>query len=146
MSKPNFNYISYIKTTPDELWTALTSPEFSRQYWFGFSIECDWKVGSTFKLLAEDGTLANIGRVITADHPKVLSYTFSPQMREDWKAEIPSTVKFELELDGEMVKLTVTHDGFPEDSIVYKSITQGWPAVLSSLKSLLETGKALTFE
>jgi uncharacterized protein YndB with AHSA1/START domain len=146
MNKPSFIYISYINTTPEELWSALTGPEFSRQYWFGYAIESDWKVGSDFKLVGADGNIADIGKVLVVEKPKILSYTFSPQGREEWKNELPSTVKFELEVDGQMVKLTVSHFDFPENSVVFKSITQGWPAILSSLKSLLETGKALSFE
>lgn len=144
--KPKFIYVSYIKTTPEKLWQALTSAEFSQQYWFGYKIESNWQVGSTFNLIAADGSLGNKGKILKYDEPKILSYTFQPQQNEAVNNELPSTVIFELEKDGELVKLTVTHFDFPEDSNVFPMIQNGWPAILSSLKSLLESGKALVFE
>ncbi|MBI3596006.1 MAG: SRPBCC family protein [Nitrospirae bacterium] len=144
MSKQKFVYVSYIKTTIDVLWKALTSPEFTRKYWLGQSIVCDWKVGSPLKLVKTDGVVVNLGKVLIVEKPKVLSHTWNPQTKEGTSVEAPSRVTFHLEPDEQIVKLTVTHDEFPVNSKVFPQINGGWPVIISSLKSLLETDKPLT--
>lgn len=144
MSKQKFLYVSYIKTTPDILWKALTSAEFTRKYWLGQSIVCDWKVGSPLKFVKADGVVVNLGKVLIVEKPKILSYTWSPQTQKELSAETPSRVTFHLEPDEQIVKLIVTHDGFPANSKVFPQINNGWPVILSNLKSLLETEKPLT--
>jgi len=144
MSKPKFVYTTYIRTTPDKLWEALTGGDFTKQYWGGYRIESDWKIGSPMKFYAADGSLAHSDRVLEADRPKVLSYTWKP-LGKNMPDEPPSTVTFELEQKGEFVKLTVTHSEFPEDSKMFPMISNGWPMVISSLKTMLETGKSLDF-
>jgi uncharacterized protein YndB with AHSA1/START domain len=144
VSKPQFVYVSYIKTTPEKLWAALTEGEFTRQYWFGYRIESDWTAGSELKFYAPDGTLAHLDRVLRVEKPKILSYTWTPIPTEELRGEAPSTVTFELEPQGQVVKLTVTHFNFPDGSKVFPQICNGWPAVLSSLKTWLESGTALT--
>ena len=141
-----FVYVTYIKTTPEKLWEALTSAEFTRQYWFGIAVTSDWKVGSTVKYLKE-GDAKVEGKVLIADRPKCLSYTFRETFGESSK-EPPTKVTLELEPEAGTgtVRLTVTHSDFVPNSKHRPSISQGWPAVLSGLKSLLETGKTLEFE
>jgi uncharacterized protein YndB with AHSA1/START domain len=143
---PDFVYVTYIKTTPEKLWDALTNPEFTRQYWFGIAVTSDWKVGSPMTYL-KDGKPQVDGRILIADRPKLLSYTFRETSGEASK-EPPTRVTLELEPEQgtETVRLTVTHTDFVADSKHRPSISQGWPAVLSGLKSVLETGKALQFE
>jgi uncharacterized protein YndB with AHSA1/START domain len=142
MRKPEFVYVSYIETTPEKLWEALTSSGFTKRYWFNTSVVSDWKVGSPFSLVM-DGTTTDVGEILEADRPRRLSYTFHHVLSEAAKKERPSRVTFVLEPNGKLVKLTLTHEDFAKDSVVLDGISSGWPAILSSLKSLLETGTAL---
>src|SRR6476660_3007570 len=131
MSKPEFVYVTYIETTPEKLWEALTNSEFSRRYWFGTKVKSDWKVGSPFALVT-DGKTTDTGQILEADRPRRLSYTFKHELYEATR-----------EPYGNLVKLTVTHEGFIEGSKLVGAISTGWPAILSGLKSMLETGKPL---
>ena len=142
MPKPEFVYVTYIETTPDKLWEALTSSEFSRRYWFGTELRSDWKVGSPFALVM-NGTTTDVGEILEADPPWRLAYTFRHVLDDDMRNEPPTKVVFAIEPHGKLVKLTLTHEGFAEGSKFYSGISKGWPAILSSLKSILETGKPL---
>jgi uncharacterized protein YndB with AHSA1/START domain len=142
MRKPEFVYVTYIETTPEKLWEALTSSEFSRRYWWNTLVVSDWKVGSPFSLVM-DGITTDVGEVLEADRPRRLSYTFHHVTHEAARKERPSRVTFVLEAHGKLTKLTLTHEDFAEGSIVLDGISKGWPAIMSSLKSLLETGTAL---
>ena len=153
MSKPEFVYVSYIKTTPALLYRALTERAFMERYW-GVVADSDWKVGSPITW-ERGGRRQEDPRqvVLEADPPRRLAYTWHA-ITPDWTkslseerlrraaAESLSHVTFELEQDGEMVKLTVLHDNFEPDSVVAEMVTKGWPQVISALKSLLETGEA----
>jgi uncharacterized protein YndB with AHSA1/START domain len=142
MPKPEFIYISYIETTPEKLWEALTSSEFSKRYWWDTSVVSDWKVGSPFSLVL-NGQTTDVGEIIEADRPRRLSYTFRHILSEAASKERPSRVTFVLEQYGKLVKLTLTHEDFAEDSVIVDGISKGWPAIMSSLKSMLESGQAL---
>lgn len=144
MSKPQFVYITYINTTAEKLWEALTSGEFTSQYWQGYRIESDWKVGSPMRFYAPDGSLAHSDKVLKADKPNLLSYTWKPLMKHV-PDEPASTVTFEIERKENLVKLTITHFDFPENSKMLPMISNGWPLVISSLKSFLETDKPLVY-
>jgi uncharacterized protein YndB with AHSA1/START domain len=142
MGKPEFVYITYIETTPEKLWQALTSSEFSRRYWWDTHVVSDWKVGSPFALVL-NGETTDVGEVLEADRPRRLSYTFHHVLNEAARKEKPTRVTFVLEPFGKLVKLTLTHQDFAEDSVILDGIAKGWPAILSSLKSMLETGTPL---
>ena len=142
MSKPEFVYVTYIVTTAEKLWHALTDGDFTERYWFGARLKSDWKVGSTFEMVRSDGTVSDAGKVVEVDPPRRLAYTFV-NLSDKYKNEFPALATFVLEPYGKLVKLTLTHEGFAEQSRFYAGISKGWPAILSSLKSLLETGKAL---
>lgn len=142
MSKPQFVYVTYIETTPEKLWEALTSSDFTRQYWFGSEVRSDWKVGSPFTLVM-DGKATDTGEILEADRPRRLSYSFKHEMFEELRNEPTSRVTFTLEPFGSLVKLTVAHDRLVEGGKYLGAISTGWPAILSGLKSLLETGKVL---
>jgi uncharacterized protein YndB with AHSA1/START domain len=142
MLKPAFNYISYIETTAEKLWDALTNSEFTTRYWWDTSVISDWKVGSPVSLVI-NGLTTDVGKILKADRPRRLSYSFHHILNERALKERPSRVTFALEPKGELVKLTLIHEGFADDSVVVDGISKGWPAILSSLKSLLETGKPL---
>ncbi len=143
MSNDKFLYVTYIRTTPEKLWDALTKPEFTRAYWFGVSHECDWEVGSPWRLVFSDGRLADSGEVLEIDRPRRLVLSWRNEFRPEVKAEGYSRATFAIEQAGDMVKLTVTHEIDRQGSKFIEAVSGGWPIILSSLKSLLETGKAL---
>lgn len=141
MSKPEFVYVTYIETTPEKLWEALTDGAFTRQYWFGTEVRSDWKVGSPFALVM-GGKITDTGEILEADRPRRLSYTFKHEADAEMRKEPATKVVFRIAPYGNLVKLTVTHEGFTTGSKLLDGISKGWPAILSGLKSLLETGKA----
>ena len=142
MGKPEFVYVSYIETTPAKLWEALTSSEFSKRYWWDTSVVSDWKVGSPFSLVL-NGKTTDVGEILEADPPRRLCYSFRHILNEAARNERPSRVTFVLEPHGKLVKLTLMHEDFAENSVILDGISKGWPAIMSSLKSLLETGQPL---
>jgi uncharacterized protein YndB with AHSA1/START domain len=142
MRKPEFVYVTYIETTPEKLWEALTSSEFSKRYWFNAELKTDWKIGSPFALVM-NGTTTDVGEVLEFDRPRRLSYTFHHVQSEEARKERPTRVIFVLEPHGKLVKLTLTHEDFEPGSKLLSGISKGWPAILASLKTLLETGTAL---
>jgi|SRR5665213_4386664 len=142
MSKPEFVYVTYIETSPEKLWDALTSADFTERYWFGARLRSDWTVGSLFEMVRGDGTVSDAGKVVEYDEPRRLAYTFV-NLSEAYKNDSPALATFVLEPYGKLVKLTLTHEGFAEGSKFFSGISKGWPAILSSLKSTLETGRPL---
>jgi len=142
MSKPEFVYVTYIETTPEKLWQALTDTEFSKLYWFGTEVRSDWKVGSSFALVT-DGITSDTGEILVSDPPRQLAYTFRHARYEEMRDDGATKVTFTIEPHGGIVKLTVTHQGFAAGSKLLGAVSNGWPAILSGLKSLLETGHAV---
>lgn len=145
MDNPKTVYISYIETTPEKLWDALTEGEFTRKYWGGRRIQSDWRVGSSVKHIREDGGIDWQGEVLKSERPRLLSYSFHMHISDRHRGEQPSRVTFEIEPMGAVVKLTLSHDGFVSAGATFETTHHGWPAILSSLKSLLETGNPLPF-
>ena len=141
MSKPEFVYTTYIETTAEKLWHALTDGDFTERYWFGHRIASDWKVGSPYRF-AKQGAGTIVGKVLISEPPKRLAYTWDPCSPEA-KRERTSRVTFDLEPRGHVIRLTVTHDNLDEGGKTLRDISGGWPMVIASLKSLLETGHAL---
>jgi uncharacterized protein YndB with AHSA1/START domain/DNA-binding transcriptional ArsR family regulator len=153
MQKPEFVYTTYIRTTPERLWQALTDPAFTERYW-GMSFESDWQTGSTMTLRQAGTSVTDPEQVVLESDPyRRLSYTwhtFTPEwaeavgIDEDLRARIAaeprSKVTFDIEPDGDLIRLTVVHDGFEPGSKVVEMISGGWPRVVSALKTLLETG------
>ena len=145
--KPTTVYTIYIAATPEAVWQALTSAEFSRKYFFGNSVEVDLKVGGAYIVRPPDGSVHISGEVVECDPPRKLTVTFNV----NWPALIeklgPTLVSYEIEPAGDAVRLTMTesHDRPISDDILSGG-RQGWPAILSSLKSLLETGEALVIK
>jgi uncharacterized protein YndB with AHSA1/START domain len=142
MSKPRFVYVIYIASTPEKVFAALTNPETTEQYWFGFRIAADGKAGVPFTMRAPGGNNVEKGVILENDPPRRLSYTWYPKYEDD-KHERPSRVAFDLTPLKGQVRLTIVHEDFDEGSKMFEGISKGWPAVLSSLKSFLETGRAL---
>ena len=142
MSKPEFVYVTYIETTAEKLWQALTDGDFTERYWFGVRLKSDWKVGSSFAMVRGDGSVSDAGKVVECDPPRRLAYTFV-NLSDKYRDDTPALATFTLEPYGKLVKLTLTHEGFAEGSKFFAGISGGWPAILSSLKSILETGRPL---
>lgn len=152
MTTTDFVYTTYITTTPERLWQALTDPAFTERYW-GLSFETDWAVGSTMTWKQNGATVADPEQVVLECVPhRRLAYTwhtFTPEfaaavgLSDDvlgrTSSEGRSKVTFDLEPVGQQVRLTVVHDGFEAGSTVLELISQGWPQLLSDLKTLLET-------
>jgi uncharacterized protein YndB with AHSA1/START domain len=145
MSKPEFVYTTYIETTPEKLWRALTDGDFTERYWFGHRVVSDWKVGSPYRFTHPDSSSPPEGKVLISDPPKKLAYTWNG-CSEEAKRERTSRVTFDIERRGKVVKLTVTHDNLEEGGVTIRGISEGWPMVLASLKSLLESGRILTID
>lgn len=161
----SFSYTIYIQATPDEAWKGLTDPDFTKRYWRHHragpkTFRSDWKQGSTYEMVhSEVGVVVSDPQqvILESDPYRRLAYTwhtFTPEWAAEvgmdettadiWRAEHRSKVAFEIEDVGHgVVELTVLHDGFEPGSNVLEAISQGWPAVLSSLKTLLETGNSL---
>src|SRR5580658_1193257 len=138
MDKSEFVYVIMIRTTPEKLWQALTEPEFTRKFWVGTVQECDWKVGSPWRMLAPDGRAADAGEVVEIDPPRKLVLKWQNHLFAELTAEGFSRMTYTLEPMGSSVKLTVTHTMDRDDSKLVKAVSNGWPSILSSLKSLLE--------
>jgi len=143
MAESEFVYVTYIRTTPEKLWQALTEPEFTRKFWVDTVQECEWKVGASWKLMAPGGRLADAGEVVEIDRPRRLVLTWQNHLFPEMTAEGFSRMTYELEARGEVVKLTLTHTMDKKDSKTIKAVSNGWPHLLASLKSLLETGESL---
>jgi uncharacterized protein YndB with AHSA1/START domain/DNA-binding transcriptional ArsR family regulator len=132
----------YIKTTPDELWEAITDPEQRAKYSFGVATESDWAPGSSYKASAPGGVDIAEGENLEVDRPRRLVQTFNALWSEDVKREGTSRVTWEIEPVGDSCRLTVTHDQLREEA--NPELYGGWPMILSGLKTLLETGETLT--
>ena len=141
MQKPKLVYTTFIRTTPKKLWAAITKPEFTRQYWAGLANVSDWKKGSSWQHVTKDDKpeIYITGTVLECIAPKrlVLSWADPDDLADK------SRVTFEIEAIKDMVCLTVTHDKFKVGSTMAGKVSWGWPRVLSSMKSFLETGKGL---
>ena len=135
-----FVYVSYIRTTAAKLWRALTTPEIIQQYRFGMNVESEWKVGSTWRMYA-DGTLMDSGEILESVPRKRLAMSWLNEWKPEFKAEGRSRCAYEIEPAGKSVKLTLTHSIERPDSRFIGAVSDGWPMVISNLKSLLETGK-----
>jgi uncharacterized protein YndB with AHSA1/START domain len=138
-----FVYVTYIRTTPERLWSALTSREFAEQYWRGARPEAEWKQGGSWKLVFPDGRVADTGEIVAFEFAKRLSIRWRNELVPEFKAEGWSLCSMEIEPEGEAVKLTVTHSMEREGSTFIGAVSSGWPQILSNLKSLLETGSVV---
>jgi len=143
MPKSTYVYVTYIRTTPDKLWWALTDPEFQKQYWFGVHCESQWTKGSSWKMLYQDGTTTDAGEILESEPPRRLVIRWRHQDRPELKGEGDSRCTMELEPQGNAVKLTITHSIDREPSKLIVAVSGGWPKIISNLKSLLETGSTI---
>ncbi|MDX6259365.1 MAG: hypothetical protein QOH84_1053 [Kribbellaceae bacterium] len=145
MSSPAMIHVTYIETTPEKLWQALTSGAFTQLYWFGRRIESDWTVGSPVRFYdSADDSLTDSGEVLVYDEPKTLAYTFKNEFLESRQDETPGRVTFTFTITpagDSVVKLQVVHDQIAEDTV--EGWRNGWGPILANLKTYLETGRTL---
>jgi uncharacterized protein YndB with AHSA1/START domain len=144
MAESRFLYITYIRAPAQRVFAALTDPALNKQFWSGYHQESSWKVGSDFAIVSADGNAWDTGKVLAFDPPRRFSVTWNHQHDAAMKAEGESTCTFDLEaLSDQLTKVTVTHVMPVADSKLIGAVSTGWPMIMSSLKSLLETGQAL---
>ena len=143
MARSTFVYVTYIRTTPEKLWSALTDAEFMKQYWFGNHCESQWTAGSPWKSVRGDGVILDAGEIVEADPPRRLAIRWRNQNKPELKAEGVSQCTMELEPIGPTVRLCITHTIDRDPSKFIVAVSGGWPKILSNLKSLLETGSTV---
>jgi uncharacterized protein YndB with AHSA1/START domain len=141
--RSRFVYVTYIRTTPARLWDALTNPTLIREYRFDTTVECDWKQGSSWKLTHPDRGLLDSGEILEIDAPRRMVIRWQNEWDPAFKAEGPSRCTIELEPVDSSVKLTITHEIEGPESPFITAVSDGWPRILSNLKSLLETGEVV---
>lgn len=139
MARSAFVYVTYMRTTPEKLWSALTDAEFMKQYWFGCHCESKWSAGSPWKLVSPDGQVLDAGEIVAAEPPRRLVVRWQNQ-KPELKAEGWSLCTMEIERSGTAVRLSITHTVERDPSKLITAVSGGWPKVISNLKSLLETG------
>jgi uncharacterized protein YndB with AHSA1/START domain len=154
MAKPQFVYVTYIRSTPEKVWAALTDSQTTKKYWFGITADSDFKKGSPWALKFEDGRIADAGEILGSEPPRRLVIRWRNEFKPELKAAGWSRCTMEIELTdyypryaerpvdgGKAVKLTITHEADTEAGApLIEAVSGGWPKVLSNLKSLLETG------
>lgn len=141
MARSTFVYVTYIRTTQQRLWSALTEDtEFMKQYWFGVHCESQWTTGSPWQMVSADGQILDAGEIVEAEPPRRLVIRWQHQKKPELKAEGESRCTIELEPFGTAIKLSITHTIEREPSKLIEAVSGGWPKIISNLKSLLETG------
>ncbi len=143
MADSRFAYTIYIRTTPEKLWRALVEPEWTRRYWVETWQESEWKPGAAWRMMIPDGRVGDSGEVLEIEPGRRLVLSWRNEFRPELRAEGHSRLSYELEKQGESVKLTLVHEMKKPGSKLIEECSGGWPMILSSLKSLLETGEAL---
>jgi uncharacterized protein YndB with AHSA1/START domain/DNA-binding transcriptional ArsR family regulator len=143
MDRPRHVFQVYIRTTPDQLWQAITEPSFTTRYFRRSRVESGWQPGERMSYWI-DGDVVVDGQVLELEPPRRLVTTWSFRRDPELRADPPSRVTWEIEPVGDTCRLTLVHDDFPVETNTFKAVGSGWPMILSSLKSLLETGEGLS--
>jgi uncharacterized protein YndB with AHSA1/START domain len=143
MTDSRFVYVTYIRTTPQELWKALTDPEFTRQFWCETWQECEWKPGASWRVMIPEGRVGDSGEILEIEPERRLVLSWRNEFKPELHAEGYSRLTYELEPVGESVRLTLIHEMDKPGSKLIETVSGGWPHILASLKSLLETGEPL---
>lgn len=143
MPRATFAYTSYIRATPGQLWAALTDAEFMQRYWFGMRCESRWTAGSSWTMFSADGGIMDAGAIVAADPPRRLILRWQHQRYPELQAEGESLCTMELEPAGAAVRFSLTHTIGHEPSKLIAAVSDGWPKIISNLKSLLETGSTI---
>jgi uncharacterized protein YndB with AHSA1/START domain len=143
MAESRFVYVTYIRTTPERLWQALIDPEFTRRYWVETWQESEWKPGAGWRIMLPDGRVGDSGEIIEIEPMRRLVLSWRNEFKPELREEGSSRLTYLLETAGQSVKLTVIHESDTPDSKLIEAVSNGWPHILASLKSLLETGEPL---
>jgi len=141
MAGSRFDYVTYIRVSPDRLWQALTRADDIKAYFFGVTFDSQWEQGAAWRMYLADGTLCNSGEILEFTPPSTLVLSWRHDMSEERRREGPSRVSFTIEPVGEACRLTLSQVIDLEDSKVIASGAEFWPQILSNLKSFLETGR-----
>lgn len=141
-AESSFIYVTFIRTTPERLWSALTDADQMKEYWLGMHVKTERKTGAAWQLLFPDGRIADTGEILELDEPRVV-LKWRNEFMPEVKAEGYSLCTMDLEPTGDAVKLTITHTIERADSEFIKKVSGGWPKILSNLKSMLETGETV---
>ena len=143
MADSRFAYATYIRTTPEKLWQALTDPDFTRRYWCDLRQESEWKPGASWRIVIPDGRVADAGEIVEIDPHRRLVLTWRNEFKPELREEGYSRLTYEIEKPAQSVKFTVIHEMDKPGSKLIEAVSNGWPLILASLKSLIETGEAL---
>jgi uncharacterized protein YndB with AHSA1/START domain len=143
MDKSRFVYVTYIRTTPEKLWQGLIDPAFTRRYWVETWQDSTWQPGASWKLMIPDGRIGDQGEIIEIEPHKRLVLSWRNEFKPEMKAEGFSRLTIELEQQADTMKLTLVHEIERKDSKLIEGVSSGWPMILASLKSLLETDHSL---
>jgi len=146
MARSTFTYVTYIRTTPEKLWTALTDAAFIKQYWFNMDVDSTFKKGAPWKLSSEDGRLFDSGSIVESDPPRRLVIRWQHMIKPELQAEGDSLCTMELEPSDGAVRLSIVHSIERDASKFIEAVSGGWPKIISNLKSLLETGSIAVSE
>lgn len=145
-AESNFVYVTFIRTTPEKLWAALTDPSQMKEYWFGMHFKTEWKPGAEWQMLFPDGRVADTGEILELDPPTKIALKWRNEFRPELKAEGFSLCTIELEPYGSSVRLSIVHTIERAESKFIQAVSGGWPKILSNLKSLLEGGQVVLTE
>lgn len=145
-AESSFVYVTFIRTTPERLWSALTDVNQMTDYWFGMQINSEWKTGAPWQMVFPDGRVADTGEVLEVDRPRRIRLKWRNEFRPELKAEGFALCTIEIEPYGDAVRLSIAHSIERADSKFIEAVSGGWPKVLSNLKSYLETGNVVLTE
>jgi uncharacterized protein YndB with AHSA1/START domain len=140
-AQSNFVYVTYIRATPERVWSALTDSQFMKEYWFGVHFRTEWKAGAPWQMIYSDGRVTDTGEIVEFDPPKRMVLKWRNEFRPELKAEGYGQCEIEVEPVAGAVKLTITHSIDQPQSKLIEAVSGGWPKIMSNLKSLLETGE-----
>lgn len=146
IAESSFVYVTFIRTTPEKLWSALTDPDQMKEYWFGMHIETEWKKGAEWRMIFSDGRVADTGQILEFERPRRIQLKWRNEFRPELKAEGFTVCTMDLEPIGATLRLTITHTIERAQSKFIEAVSGGWPKILSNLKSLLETGQVILRE
>ena len=145
-AESRFVYVTFIRTTPEKLWSALTDASQMKDYWFGMQINSEWETGAAWQMVFPDGRVADTGEILELERPKRIRLKWRNEFRPELKAEGFALCTIEIEPYGEAVRLSIEHSIEHAESKFIQAVSGGWPKILSNLKSLLETGQVVLTE
>ena len=141
-----FVYVTFIRTTPEKLWSALTDVNQMKEYWFGMHLKTEWRAGAEWQMVFPDGRVADMGEIIELEQPKRIRLKWRNEFRPELNAEGFALCTIEIEPYGDAVRLSITHSIERTESKLIQAVSGGWPKILSNLKSQLETGQVVLTE